>query len=140
MTSIGPIGSSFELPEVKSRALRPDPAMFRGLRISSSGLSAQRLRMEVASANLANTETTRTADGGPYQRRIVTMEPSITGGPIAQSTGEDLSINGGVRVTGIAADTTTRRSRRSTSRATPTPTRTATSSTRTSTPRRNWSR
>lgn len=107
MTSIGPIGSSFELPEVKSRALRPDPAMFRGLRISSSGLSAQRLRMEVASANLANTETTRTADGGPYQRRIVTMEPAIGGGPIAQSTGEDVSIDGGVRVTGIAADTTT---------------------------------
>ena len=106
MTSIRPTGPSLELPDIKRSSLRPDPAMFRGLAISSSGLSAQRLRMEVASANLANAETTRTASGGPYQRRIVTMEPSITGGPIAQSMGEDLSVNGGVRVTGIAADTT----------------------------------
>ena len=54
MTSIRPTGPSLEMPDIKRSSLRPDPAMFRGLAISSSGLSAQRLRMEVASANLAN--------------------------------------------------------------------------------------
>jgi len=41
------------------------------LRISSSGLSAQRLRMNVIASNLANIQTTRTPQGGPYQRKDV---------------------------------------------------------------------
>ena len=39
--------------------------------VSSSGLSAQRFRMNIISANLANAETTRTPEGGPYRRRDV---------------------------------------------------------------------
>ncbi|NNF99208.1 MAG: flagellar basal body rod protein FlgC [Desulfobacteraceae bacterium] len=39
------------------------------LRISASGLSAQRLRMNLISGNLANVNTTRTETGGPYQRK-----------------------------------------------------------------------
>lgn len=39
------------------------------LRASASGLSAQRLRMKLIAGNLANVNTTRTAEGGPYQRR-----------------------------------------------------------------------
>ncbi len=39
--------------------------------ISSYGLSAQRFRMEVISSNIANANTTRTSEGGPYQRRDV---------------------------------------------------------------------
>jgi len=42
---------------------------FDALQISSSGLSAQRLRMNLISANLANMNTTRTKAGGPYRRR-----------------------------------------------------------------------
>lgn len=42
---------------------------FDALTTSSSGLSAQRLRMNLISANLANINTTRTASGGPYQRK-----------------------------------------------------------------------
>jgi flagellar basal-body rod protein FlgC len=42
---------------------------FDALHISSSGLSAQRLRMNLISANLANMNTTRTKEGGPYRRR-----------------------------------------------------------------------
>jgi len=42
---------------------------FHALQVSSSGLSAQRLRMNLISANLANVNTTRTADGGPYRRK-----------------------------------------------------------------------
>ncbi len=42
---------------------------FDAMNISSSGLSAQRLRMNLISANLANVNTTRTKDGGPYRRK-----------------------------------------------------------------------
>ena len=42
---------------------------FDAMNISSSGLSAQRLRMNLISANLANVSTTRTKDGGPYRRK-----------------------------------------------------------------------
>ncbi len=41
--------------------------------ISASGLSAQRKRMDIISSNLANIETTRTAKGGPYRRKMVVM-------------------------------------------------------------------
>ena len=39
------------------------------LRASASGLSAQRIRMKLIAGNLANVNTTRTAEGGPYQRK-----------------------------------------------------------------------
>jgi len=41
------------------------------MNISGSGLTAQRLRMDVISENLANIDTTRTQDGGPYRRKMV---------------------------------------------------------------------
>ena len=46
-------------------------SFFKALDLSSSGLAAQRLRMNVLSANLANAQTTRTAEGGPYKRKDV---------------------------------------------------------------------
>lgn len=45
--------------------------MFNTLEVLSQGLSASRLRVNVLSSNLANAETTRTADGGPYKRKDV---------------------------------------------------------------------
>jgi flagellar basal-body rod protein FlgC len=45
--------------------------LFDALHTSSSGLSAQRLRMNLISANLANAHTTRTREGGPYRRKEV---------------------------------------------------------------------
>ncbi len=44
-----------------------------GLRISSSGLSAQRMRMNTISSNIANINTTRTPEGGPYRRKDVVL-------------------------------------------------------------------
>ena len=41
------------------------------MKISASGLNVQRKRMEAISSNLANMETTRTAEGGPYRRKDV---------------------------------------------------------------------
>lgn len=43
-------------------------------RVSSQGMTAERMRLEAAAANLANANTTRTAEGGPYRRRDVVFE------------------------------------------------------------------
>lgn len=43
--------------------------IFSGMRISASGLSAERLRLDVISSNIANSRTTRTEDGGAYVRK-----------------------------------------------------------------------
>ncbi|MFH1623864.1 MAG: flagellar basal body rod protein FlgC [Pseudomonadota bacterium] len=51
------------------------------LNISSSGLSAQRIRMNVISANLANIETTRTPEGGHYRRKDVVFAATPAGDP-----------------------------------------------------------
>jgi flagellar basal-body rod protein FlgC len=49
------------------------------LAISSSALQAQRLRMDVIAANLANAQSTRTPEGGPYKRRDVVLEATPGG-------------------------------------------------------------
>jgi len=54
---------------------------FKSMSISSSGLSANRLRMNTLSANLANANTTRTEEGGPYRRRDVVFSATPTGSP-----------------------------------------------------------
>ena len=46
-------------------------SLFSSLSVSASGMSAQRARTEVLVENLANSETTRTPDGGPYRRKDV---------------------------------------------------------------------
>ena len=45
-------------------------SIVKGFDILGSGMSAQRTRLNTVSSNLANAETTRTAEGGPYVRRI----------------------------------------------------------------------
>lgn len=42
--------------------------------ISASGMTAQRLRLDVAAENISNMETTRTEDGTPYRRKMVVLE------------------------------------------------------------------
>jgi flagellar basal-body rod protein FlgC len=54
-------------------------SFFKSMDISSSGLAAQRLRMNVLSANLANAQTTRGDDGGVYRRRDVVFSATQTG-------------------------------------------------------------
>ena len=51
--------------------------MFDSMRISASGLSAERLRMDTVSANIANAQTTRTKDGGPYVRKVAVFEEAL---------------------------------------------------------------
>jgi flagellar basal-body rod protein FlgC len=49
----------------------PLSGIFSGLEISASGMRAQRIRQNAISSNLANAETSRTAEGGPYRRQFV---------------------------------------------------------------------
>jgi len=53
-------------------------SLFGGIATSSSGLSAQQLRLDVISDNLANASTTRTAEGGPFQRSRVIFRPIVS--------------------------------------------------------------
>jgi flagellar basal-body rod protein FlgC len=48
--------------------------LFSGMNVSALGLSAQRKRMNAIANNIANAETTRTEDGTPYRRKIVSMQ------------------------------------------------------------------
>ncbi len=50
-------------------------SFWQALRIGSSGLTAQRLRLDLISNNIANAQTTRTEKGGPYQRQDVIFMP-----------------------------------------------------------------
>ncbi|MDI3538592.1 MAG: flagellar basal-body rod protein FlgC [Bacillota bacterium] len=80
--------------------------MFASFDIAASGLTAQRLRLDVIANNLANAETTRTADGGPYVRQLVVFAPRevapfsyfLGAAAAAQAPGH------GVRVEGIVLD------------------------------------
>lgn len=47
---------------------------FTGMRISGSGMAAQRMRMNTISSNIANINTTQTPEGGPYRRKDVVFE------------------------------------------------------------------
>jgi len=64
------------------------------MHISASGLSAQRIRMNVIAANIANAQTTRTPEGGPYRRREVVFTSVL----------KSEEIGGGVKVAGIFPD------------------------------------
>ena len=67
--------------------------LFRGMRVSSSGLRAERARIDTITENIANARTTRTADGTPYRRKMVVFEPlmrkALAGRP--QEEGEGLA-------------------------------------------------
>ncbi|MBP7462313.1 MAG: flagellar basal body rod protein FlgC [Candidatus Delongbacteria bacterium] len=49
-------------------------SLFTSIDISAGGLKAQRRRLDVVSQNIANAETTRTPEGGPYQRKMVVLK------------------------------------------------------------------
>jgi flagellar basal-body rod protein FlgC len=71
------------------------------LSISSSALQAQRLRMDVIAANLANAQSTRTPEGGPYKRRDVVLE-AMPGGRFDDILGAEAG--GAVRVARLVED------------------------------------
>lgn len=76
-------------------------SFFDVMNVTSTGLSAQRLRMETVASNLANASTTRTAEGGPYRRRDVVFE-AVPSGSFEGALG---SIMRAVRVARVVEDT-----------------------------------
>lgn len=83
--------------------------LFTSFNINASGLTAQRYRMDVISENIANVNTTRTEDGTPYRRKIVTFEEK-TGGPSFADTlnkAKGSYAGEGVKVTGTYDDYST---------------------------------
>ncbi|NLO38834.1 MAG: flagellar basal body rod protein FlgC [Ruminiclostridium sp.] len=82
---------------------------FTALESSASALTAQRLRMDTISENIANVSTTRTEDGTPYRRKTVIFQAANGNTPfssyLSKASRESFS-NGGVRVSAIVQDTT----------------------------------
>lgn len=65
-----------------------DLGSFSALEISATGLTAQRLKMNVVANNIANASTTRTAEGGPYKRQVVSFQAAMNGPVIALPSGD----------------------------------------------------
>lgn len=65
--------------------------LFDAIDVSGSGLSAERLRMDVTSENLANAQTTKGADGQPYRRKVVVLQEAGEIGPTRPSFGTVLN-------------------------------------------------
>jgi flagellar basal-body rod protein FlgC len=86
--------------------------MFDALNVSATGLTAERLRMDVTAENLANAQTTRGADGQPYRRKEVVLSEVQSGGfgaQLAKAVGAGSASGsqpGGVEVAGITQDQT----------------------------------
>lgn len=72
--------------------------LFSGMRISATGMSAERVRIDTVARNIANSTVTRTADGGPYKRQVVEFEPILVRAQDGQQ------INAGVRVRSVSND------------------------------------
>jgi flagellar basal-body rod protein FlgC len=85
--------------------------LFDAIGIAGTGLTAERIRMDVTAENLANADTTKAANGQPYQRQEVVLSQAGSGGgfsgalsgAIQESAGAPA---GGVQVAGIVADAT----------------------------------
>ena len=80
--------------------------LFGSMGISASGMTADRLRMDVVSENLANADTTEGANGQPYQRKEVLLQ-EIGAGPSSFAdalTGAQQQDTGGVQVSGVIND------------------------------------
>lgn len=81
-------------------------SFFNSMNISSTGLSAQRLRMNILSTNLANANTTRTPTGGPYKRQDVVFSSVPVGNEFNDYLDEDFGTKlQKVRVVDIHQDT-----------------------------------
>ncbi len=79
--------------------------MFNSINISASGLTAERLRMDIISRNIANANVTRTASGTPYRRQIPIMR-QVKGNSFATSLSNAMGVeNGeGVEITDVKDD------------------------------------
>ena len=83
--------------------------MFTSINIASTGMAFERLRTDVIADNIANASSTRTPDGGPFQRAMVIAEPVASSHPTWRmpfvSEEQDNGHGKGVRVREIVKDT-----------------------------------
>lgn len=85
-------------------------SMFSAFNVNASGMTAQRYRMDIISENVANANTTRTEDGTPYRRKIVTFAEKGGQTPFSRVLGDassnyDRGYSGkGVKVTRVYED------------------------------------
>ena len=82
-------------------------SMFKAIDVSATGLTAERLRMDIISKNIANANTTRTSSGTPYRRQVPIFKESSTNLSFQQHL--DAAKNGivggsGVEVTAVKED------------------------------------
>jgi len=82
--------------------------LFGVMEVSGSALQAERIRAEVVAANMANAETTRTAEGGPYRRQHVVFSSEAPqqsfGAQLLAAPGQVDGGIGGVQVSAVVAD------------------------------------
>jgi flagellar basal-body rod protein FlgC len=81
-------------------------SLFSALSVSGSGLTAQRTRAELLVENLANSETTRTPDGGPYRRKDAVFSSAPQGSLFSAEFQTQMgSFSNGVEVSDVFQDT-----------------------------------
>ena len=82
--------------------------LFSSINVAASGLTAQRTRLDVVSNNIANADTTRTPEGGPFRRSRVIFRPRVRQpywrSPFLPKT-LDNGVGQGVRISEIEKDT-----------------------------------
>jgi flagellar basal-body rod protein FlgC len=77
--------------------------LISGIDISASSLSAMKTRLDIVAQNIANAQTTRTREGGPYQRKVVSFENELVRRAGAPSGSAQLQA---VRIGSITSDPT----------------------------------
>ena len=81
-------------------------SLFSVLSVSASGLSAQRTRAELLVENLANSETTRTPEGGPYRRKDAVFSSASQSSPFGAVFQTEMGSGvAGVEVSAVVEDT-----------------------------------
>ena len=71
--------------------------LISGIDVTSGALAAQKMRLDIVAQNIANAQTTRTPQGGPYQRQIVSFETEL----VKHAGGTSLQT---VRIAGVTND------------------------------------
>jgi flagellar basal-body rod protein FlgC len=79
-------------------------SLFAALQVSASGMQAERTRAETLVENMANAETTRTPEGGPYRRKDVVFSSELQESPFSAVFQNELAT--GVTVSDIEEDST----------------------------------
>ena len=79
-------------------------SLFSALSVGASGMAAQRTRAELLVENLANAETTRTPEGGPYRRKDAVFESTPVDSPFSSVFGQEMNQASGVTVASVITD------------------------------------